>query len=100
MPETNGTATVQQQLEAEIALAGGPKRADPEDAGSVGVTMFDLPGSADLTLTVLLGRDQVQAALRSHWCESAAARTGGSSSAWSPRGRSPNPTVCVRTRTS
>ena len=60
MSGTNGTASAQQQLETEIALAGGPKRVDPEDAGSVGVTMFDLPGSNDLTLTVLLGREHLQ----------------------------------------
>ncbi len=60
MSETNGTLKVQDQLADDIARAGGPKLADPEDAGSVGVTMFDLPGSGDLTVTVLLGREHLQ----------------------------------------
>ncbi|MCI0704344.1 MAG: ATP-binding protein [Planctomycetia bacterium] len=60
MSETNGTATVQQQLAADIQEAGGAKLTNPEDAGSVGVTMFDLPGSDDLTVTVLLGREHLQ----------------------------------------
>jgi DNA helicase HerA-like ATPase len=59
MSESNGSATAH-QLEAEIKLAGGPKLANPEDAGSVGVTMFDLPGSDDLAVTVLLGREYLQ----------------------------------------
>lgn len=62
MSETNGVPTMQEQLAAEIAAAGGPKPAHPDDAGSVGVTMFDLPGSSDLTVTVLLSRDQLQSA--------------------------------------
>jgi len=60
MPESNGNAAIHQQLESEIALAGGPKLLHPDDAGSVGVTMFDLPGSNDLTVTVLLGREHLQ----------------------------------------
>lgn len=48
MPDTPIT------LDAEIAAAGGPVRIDPEFAGAVGRTLFDLPGSADLTVTVLL----------------------------------------------
>jgi hypothetical protein len=60
MPETNGTAIAREQLASEIALAGGPKAANPDDVGSVGVTMFDLPGSDDLGVTVLLGREQLQ----------------------------------------
>lgn len=51
MPDTNGTLAT---LDAEIAAAGGPVRIDPEFADSVGRTLFDLPGSADLTVTVLL----------------------------------------------
>ncbi|AWM35602.1 AAA-like domain protein [Gemmata obscuriglobus] len=63
MPGSNGVLTEpQQQLANEIARAGGPKFAHPDDAGSVGVTMFDLPGSDDLTVTVLLGRDHLQLA--------------------------------------
>jgi uncharacterized protein len=41
-------------LDAEIAAAGGPAVVPPEFAGSIGRTLFDLPGSADLTVTVLL----------------------------------------------
>lgn len=62
MSETNGTTKVQKQLADELALAGAPKLAHPDDAGSVGVTMFDLPGSSDLTVTVLLGREHLQRA--------------------------------------
>ncbi|MCE9564499.1 MAG: ATP-binding protein [Planctomycetes bacterium] len=59
MPDTNGTTTISQQLANEFALAGEPKNPASSD-GSVGVTMFDLPGSSDLTVTVLLGRDYLQ----------------------------------------
>jgi DNA helicase HerA-like ATPase len=52
---------VAQEFARELELAG-PKKPDPRADGSVGVTMFDLPGSSDLGVTVLLGRDQVQAA--------------------------------------
>lgn len=61
MPESNGKLTAQ-QLAAEIEHFGPPKLANPDDAGSVGVTMFDLPGSNDLTVTVLLGYDHLQQA--------------------------------------
>lgn len=69
MSEGNGTVSIEKEavsirkeLEAEIALAGGPKLPHPDDAGSVGVTMFDLPGSSDLTVTVLLSRECLQEA--------------------------------------
>lgn len=42
------------ELAAEIAAAGGEQAPDPADAGAVGRTMFDLPGSTDLGVTVLL----------------------------------------------
>ncbi len=51
MPDTNGTLAT---LDAEIAAAGGPVTTPAEFAGAVGRTLFDLPGSADLTVTVLL----------------------------------------------
>ena len=51
MPAPNTTAA---KLAAEIASAGGPVAADPRDAGVVGRTLFDLPGSTDLAVTVLL----------------------------------------------
>jgi DNA helicase HerA-like ATPase len=41
-------------LDAEIAAAGGPAVVPAEFAGAIGRTLFDLPGSADLTVTVLL----------------------------------------------
>jgi DNA helicase HerA-like ATPase len=57
MSDTNGVAAA---LEAEITAAGG--RAAPADPGSVGRTLFDLPGSADLTVTVLLPNEHLQRA--------------------------------------
>ncbi len=50
-PNSNGVAA---KLAAEIASAGGPVAADPRDADVVGRTLFDLPGSTDLAVTVLL----------------------------------------------
>ena len=50
---------VRRRIEEDVAAAGGPVA--PPD-GAVGVTMFDLPGSEDNTITVLLGRDNVQLA--------------------------------------
>jgi DNA helicase HerA-like ATPase len=58
MPETNGK-TFAQQLAADTETAGGPVRANPEDAGAVGKTLFDLPGSTDLTLTVVVSRENL-----------------------------------------
>ena len=60
MSDTNGTAHV--KLAAEVAAAGGPVRPDPLDAGAVGRTMFDLPGSTDLTVTVLLPNEHLHRA--------------------------------------
>ena len=62
MPETTRNGTPADTLAAEIALAGGPVVPDPADAGAVGRTMFDLPGSTDLSLTVLLPNDNLHAA--------------------------------------
>jgi DNA helicase HerA-like ATPase len=50
------------RLEEDVTAAGGPVAADPEAAGAVGRTMFDLPGSTDLGVTVLLHRDRLQMA--------------------------------------
>jgi uncharacterized protein len=50
---------VGKRLEADIAQAGGPLAPEPEFAGQIGVTMFDLPGSEDHTITVLLTRAQM-----------------------------------------
>ncbi|MBX9622596.1 MAG: ATP-binding protein [Gemmataceae bacterium] len=52
MPETVTEASA--ELAAEIEAAGGELPPDPADAGAVGRTMFDLPGSTDLSVTVLL----------------------------------------------
>ena len=60
MPELNGVARVREQLADDISRTKGPKLPAAEDEGSVGVTMFDLPGSDDLTVTVLLGREFLQ----------------------------------------
>jgi uncharacterized protein len=48
------------RLQADIHAAGGALVEDPELAGAVGDTMFDLPGSEDLTVTVLLRRESLQ----------------------------------------
>jgi DNA helicase HerA-like ATPase len=53
---------VAKRIEADIAAAGGPLPPEPELAGQIGVTMFDLPGSEDHTVTVLLARDQLERA--------------------------------------
>jgi DNA helicase HerA-like ATPase len=59
---TNGIALteLQDRLAADIATAGGAMPPDPELAGAVGCTMFDLPGSEDLSLTVLLSNANLQ----------------------------------------
>jgi DNA helicase HerA-like ATPase len=57
----NGT-TFRRQLAAETAAAGGPAEPRPGDAGAVGKTLFDLPGSTDLTVTVVVPKDKVHAA--------------------------------------
>jgi hypothetical protein len=51
-----------ERLQADIRAAGGPVPADPDLAGAIGVTMFDLPGSEDQTVTVLLPREKLQQA--------------------------------------
>ena len=48
---TNGSIS---KLTAEIAAAGGPAVRDARDVDAVGRTLFDLPGSTDLAVTVLL----------------------------------------------
>lgn len=60
MSDANGS--VHAELAAEVAAAGGPAEPDPLDAAAVGRTMFDLPGSTDLTVTVLLPNDRLHAA--------------------------------------
>ncbi|HEV3078344.1 MAG TPA: ATP-binding protein [Gemmataceae bacterium] len=56
-PSRNG---IEDRLQADINAAGGEVAVDVELAGAIGDTMFDLPGSEDLTVTVLLRRDKLQ----------------------------------------
>ena len=49
-----------QQLAAETAAVGRPPAADPAAFGAVGKTLFDLPGSTDLTVTVVIPQDQLK----------------------------------------
>ena len=37
-----------QKVQGEVALAGGELPDEPDRAGSIGSTMFDLPGSEDV----------------------------------------------------
>ncbi len=54
--------SVRERLAAEIESAGGEIAPDPELEGSIGTTMFDLPGSEDNTVTVVLPQQHAQAA--------------------------------------
>lgn len=58
---TNGTS-FRQQLEHDTTAAGGPVRPHPDEVGAVGKTLFDMAGSTDLTVTVVVPKDRVQAA--------------------------------------
>jgi DNA helicase HerA-like ATPase len=51
-----------QRLDADIEQSGGELQPDPEMAGAIGATMFDLPNSEDGTLTVLLPQENLQVA--------------------------------------
>ncbi len=53
------SADLLQRFQDDVRAAGGPAD-DPAFAGSVGVTMFDLPGSEDNTVTVLLPQENLQ----------------------------------------
>src|SRR5687767_6488036 len=59
-PNGLSPADVRARLDADITAAGGATPPDPELAGAVGCTMFDLPGSQDLSLTVLLSHANLQ----------------------------------------
>jgi DNA helicase HerA-like ATPase len=61
-PQPNGAplAALADRLAADVAAAGGAMPPDPALAGAVGCTMFDLPGSEDLSLTVLLSHANLQ----------------------------------------
>lgn len=51
-----------QQVQADVNRAGGEQVPDPDRADAIGATMFDLPGSEDGSVTVLLPREQAQKA--------------------------------------
>jgi DNA helicase HerA-like ATPase len=50
------------QVQADVTLAGGELATDADREGSIGATMFDLPGSEDDTVTILLPREHAQKA--------------------------------------
>ncbi|HZW33551.1 MAG TPA: ATP-binding protein [Isosphaeraceae bacterium] len=50
------------RLDEDIAAAGGELLTPAELEGSIGQTMFDLPGSEDNTVTVLLPKENIQRA--------------------------------------
>jgi len=54
--------SIRDRLTAEIVAAGGETPIDPELVGAIGTTMFDLPGSQDNTVTVLLPQQSAQLA--------------------------------------
>ena len=53
---------LQVRLDGDIKSSGGALRLDPELEGAIGTTMFDLPGSEDNTVTVLLPQKGAQLA--------------------------------------
>jgi DNA helicase HerA-like ATPase len=59
---TPGVQSIQERLAGEVAAAGGEIPPDPELVGSIGTTMFDLPGSEDNTVTVVLPKKSAQQA--------------------------------------
>jgi len=59
MTPLNGSR-LRDQLAADTLTAGGALVADPADEGSVGRTLFDLPGSTDLTVTVVVPKERVK----------------------------------------
>jgi DNA helicase HerA-like ATPase len=52
---------LRKRLDADIDAAGGEIALDPFLEGAIGTTMFDLPGSEDNTITVLLSQDKAHA---------------------------------------
>jgi DNA helicase HerA-like ATPase len=61
-PRTAPPADLRQRLAADIQSSGGELPEDPEMVGAIGATMFDLPGSEDNTVTVLLPQANAQQA--------------------------------------
>lgn len=52
---------LRKRLDADIQAAGGEIASDQFMEGAIGTTMFDLPGSEDNTITVLLSQDNAHA---------------------------------------
>ncbi len=57
---TPESTTMRDLLALEIQAAGGEIPREPELEGSIGTTMFDLPGSEDNTVTVVLPQQSAQ----------------------------------------
>lgn len=57
-----GFPDTRERLAADIQAAGGVIPLDPELEGAIGTTMFDLPGSEDNTVTVVLPQQIAQRA--------------------------------------
>ncbi len=51
-----------QQVQDDVQRASGEVAVDTDRTGAIGATMFDLPGSTDHTVTVLLPQDQLRSA--------------------------------------
>ena len=80
-------------LSAEIDSVGKPVVRDPKLAAAVGKTLFDLPGSSDLGVTVLLPNDRLdeapsQSLVRIVSADDGTLATTSSSLAAGPEGRS------------
>src|SRR5262245_1755988 len=75
-PLLTPSAELATRVDADIGSAGGEMAEDPRVAGAVGVTLFDLPGSEDHTVTVLLQQENLQR-LPSQALVRIKSRTGG-----------------------
>src|SRR5271154_5115859 len=62
LPAGADNGGIAKRLEADIAAAGGPVLPEPEFAGQIGGTMFDLPRREDHTVPVLLSRERLERA--------------------------------------
>jgi uncharacterized protein len=59
MTDTRNGSTLKQRLALDVATAGGEVEPRPEDRDAVGRTLFDVPGSTDLTITVVVPKEHV-----------------------------------------
>jgi len=57
-----GTSDLMERLQKDVESSVGNIEPDPETAGAIGTTMFDLPGSEDHSVTVLLPQQHAQLA--------------------------------------